>query len=139
MVKIHIMNIIYTWWIVLKCVMPPSTPQSEIPKSSKQTKIMKLNHFTSLGFQQTLQNSLGVFHSFPLTLRLLVLQFLFTKLSTSTRTSCHLNIEGPPDEASGFQPNFSTNISSCSEYPIKIHQQKKESGHKTKNIMNHES
>lgn len=76
--------------------MPPSTPQSEIPKSSKQTKIIKLNHFTSLGFQQTLQNSLGVFHSFPLTLRLLVLQFLFTKLSTSTRTSCHLNIEGPP-------------------------------------------
>lgn len=74
----------------------PLNPQSEIPKSSKQTKIIKLNHFTSLGFQQTLQNSLGVFHSFPLTLRLLVLQFLFTKLSTSTRTSCHLNIEGPP-------------------------------------------
>lgn len=74
MVKIHIVNIIYTSWIVLKCVMPPSTLQSEIPKIIEANQDnFALNHFTSLIFQQTLHtNQLGeLFHRFSLkTLRL---------------------------------------------------------------------
>ncbi len=58
---------------------------------------------------------LGVFPWYPLTL-ISDNKISFTKLPTSTRTSFHLNIEGPPDQTSGsdfflgsqqnFQPKF---------------------------------